>query len=308
MKFTRRALLDAFLGIIPHAVLKAVLQSLHATPEIPGRLGFQVYPKMYASPLPDPAELDFSKLDQRRSLPGVNVDVIRARELMGELTRFASEIEELPRDATGKNVEWAHTFPSFDTAALYAMLRHIKPHRYIEIGCGYSSRVSAMALKRNKEEGHSCEALYIEPFPPAHLEPKQLPGRFLRHSIQETPLDEFRCLENGDVMFIDTSHVLKTQNDVVFELLEILPLLNKGVTIHVHDVFTPYDYPEEFLRGPLWGGPNEQYALECLISGGAVWKILLPMYALWREAPECVEQLLGGAKDRPASIWLYKTE
>ncbi len=72
------------------------------------------------------------------------------------------------------------------------------------------------------------------------------------------------------MLFIDTSHVIKVQNDVEFELIHLLPSLKSGVIVHVHDIFTPYDYPAEWLigSGPNRGGNNEQYALECLLSGG----------------------------------------
>jgi hypothetical protein len=187
------------------------------------------------------------------------------------------------------------------------MLRHLKPKRYIEVGCGYSSRVSAAALKRNEAEGHVCKALFIEPYPPPYLEEMKLPGEFLKEKIENVPLGRFQELEAGDVLFIDTSHVIKVQNDVECELLHVLPSLKAGVNVHVHDIMTPYDYPEEWLvgSGPNRGGNNEQYALECLMSGGGDWEVLLPVHLLWREQRVELGKLVK-SEDRPAAFWMRK--
>ena len=86
------------------------------------------------------------------------------------------------------------------------------------------------------------------------------------------PVERFKQLQAGDVLFIDTSHVIKAQNDVEYELLRVLPSsLNAGVVVHIHDIFTPYDYPAEWLVGSLSrtdGGNNEQYALRMPVDGG----------------------------------------
>ena len=136
----------------------------------------------------------------------------------------------------------------------------------------------------------------------------KLPGQFIPKKIQQVPLEHFQQLESGDVLFIDTSHVIKVQNDVEYELLHILPSLKLGVIIHIHDIFTPYDYPAEWLigSGPNYGGNNEQYALECLLSGGSHWEILLPVHLLWREHRQALQTLLY-TEHRPAAFWIRKT-
>ncbi|OHD38012.1 MAG: hypothetical protein A2015_15385 [Spirochaetes bacterium GWF1_31_7] len=51
----------------------------------------------------------------------------------------------------------------------------------------------------------------------------------------------------------------------LFEYLELLPTLNKGVIVHIHDIFSPKNYPEswDIDEVKLW---NEQYLLEAFLT------------------------------------------
>jgi hypothetical protein len=293
---------------MPRGLLKRLLRVLHTEPGIAARAGYQVYPDVFYNPFPSAAEVDLERLKLKRSLPGIQFDIAKTQAMLAELAPYAAEVKQLLAERPVALVEkWGRTYPPGDSAVLYAMLRRFKPKRYIEVGCGFSSRVSTPALLRNADEGHRCEALYIEPYPPDYLAELKLPGEFLKQKIQQVPLERFKKLRAGDVLFIDTSHVIKTQNDVEYELLQVLPSLNPGVIIHVHDIFTPYDYPEEWLVGnqPNRGGNNEQYALECLLSGGNDWEVMLPTYLLWKEHASDFNHLVRD-DHRPASFWIRK--
>ena len=295
---------------MPRGLLRRLLRALHLRPDIAARAGYQVYPDVFYNPFPSPAEVDVERLKLKRSLPGIEFDLEKAQGLLMELKRYSAEVNQLLAGRPAALVEkWNITYPRGDSAVLYAMLRHLKPKRYIEVGCGYSSRTSTPALVRNADEGQRCQALYIEPYPPAHLAEIKLPGEFIRKKVQQVSLERFKQLEAGDVLFIDTSHVIKTQNDVEYELIQILPSLNAGVWVHIHDIFTPYDYPEEWLVGrhPNRGGNNEQYALECLLSGGGDWEVALPTYLLWKDHASAFRQLIE-ADFRPASFWIKKVK
>lgn len=313
MRYFLRRLFNAGVAALPAGVVRGLLKAFVTRPEVAERAGFQVFPKIFWSPLPDPAEVDVAALREKRELPGVPIDVPKVLALAGELARHGPELAQFPRQPDGA-IAWSHTYPSFDTATLYTMLRRLKPRRYIEVGCGWSSRASSAALERNRAEGAPCDALYIEPYPAAHLRELKLPGEFLQKKIQQVPLETFARLEAGDVLFIDTSHVLKVQNDVEYEFVHVLPSLTAGVFVHVHDIMTPYDYPAEWFMGtdewnmPPRGGNNEQYVLECLISGGTDWEVILPVHLLWREHRAALEKLLPGAADRPAAFWIRKNQ
>ncbi len=294
-------------GLIPSSWLHHFLKILHARPDITDRVQFNVYPQIFYNPFPEPAQVDLAQLQLRRTLPGIDLNLQNSLALLRELSRFSTEVDRFLKGRPGDSSRWDMTYPVCDSSTLYAMLRHLKPKRYIEVGCGYSSRCSAAALALNVQDGHPCQSTFIEPYPPPYLTEMNLPGEFLQQKIEQIPLERFQQLAAGDVLFIDTSHVIKTQNDVEYELLHILPLLQPGVVVHVHDIFTPYDYPEEWLvgTGPNRGGNNEQYALECLLSGGDDWEVTLPVHLLWREHRPLLNQLVD-SDGRPAAFWMTK--
>ncbi|MDB6109081.1 MAG: hypothetical protein JWR69_831 [Pedosphaera sp.] len=308
MRHTLRKLFDAGVGLVPPFLVTGFLKAFATHPEFAERAGFQVYPRVFYNPFPDPAEVDVKKLREKRSLPGVDLDVTTAQELLASLSKYSGELEQFPRDPKNGSIVWNTTYPDYDTAALYTMIRHLKPKRYREIGCGYSSRVSTAAILRNRAEGFDCQAVYIEPYPRKDLVTADLAGEFIKKKVQEVPLQLFEELESGDMLFIDTSHIIKVQNDVEYELIHILPSLKVGVYVHIHDIFTPYDYPEELLvgNGTNRGANNEQYALECLLSGGDDWETVLPLYFLWKDCRPCLNQLLVDAKDRPVAFYIRR--
>ncbi|MFS8063851.1 MAG: class I SAM-dependent methyltransferase [Luteimonas sp.] len=155
-------------------------------------------------------------------------------------------------------------FPALDAKVLFAMLRHVRPRRMIEVGSGYSTLLTADINCRFF--GGSLELTCIEPYPRAFLTP-QLPGlHALRvEPVQHTPPDVFDTLQAGDVLFIDSSHVLKTGSDLTFLATRVLPRLASGVLVHMHDIFLPDDYPPAWVldENRAW---NEQYLLQAMLA------------------------------------------
>jgi predicted O-methyltransferase YrrM len=295
------------IGLVPTRPLHGFLTLLHRRSDVADRAGFSIFPLRFYNPFPEPSQVDLEKLKLRRTLPGIDFAVPRALDLLRELAPYSPEAAEFLKSRTGDLKHWEVTFSLNDSAILYAMLRHLKPKRYIEIGCGYSSRCSVAALTRNQQEGHACQTLFIEPYPPPYLTEMTLPGEFIQKKVQDAPLERFAELQAGDVLFIDTSHVIKAQNDVEYELLRILPVLRPGVIVHIHDIFTPYDYPADWLVGhaPSRSGNNEQYALECVLSGNDAWEVILPVHLLWAERRQCLQEVTG-VDDRPGAFWFKK--
>ena len=95
----------------------------------------------------------------------------------------------------------------------------------------------------------------------------------IRQPVETVDKTIFTCLESNDILFIDSSHIIRPQGDVLCEYLQILPVLQPGVLVHVHDIFTPKDYLDEWLReqGLFW---NEQYLLEAFLSGNTDYEII----------------------------------
>ena len=296
------------LAASPRFFVRNLLKSFQSQPEVSERVGFHIYPTTFYSPIPLMEEIDAAKLAKPRFLPGVDLRVPEALKLIEELIPFSQELQDIPYEPDGKSSYWFKndTFTDFDAAVLYGMLRLIKPKRYIEVGCGFSSLISSRGLRRNQEEGCACEATYADPYPRVDLEGKLAYGRLIKERVQNLPLSLFSELHAGDVLFIDTSHVLKLQSDVEHELLRILPSLAPGVWIHIHDIYTPYDYKSEWIFRPLRLSANEQYAVECLLSGGNRYQVEIPLHLLVRENKEAMLRLFARGNDIGQSLWLRK--
>jgi hypothetical protein len=301
---------DALVAMLPPSWLRGFLKTFDARPELAEAAGYQIHPRRFDSPLPILEEMDLASLGRARSLPGIDLRLKAALELVEQLQPFARELDEVPFEKQDGAVFWFNnqSFTDYDATALHAMLRWLKPKRYVELGCGFSSIISSRALQRNVTGGAACEAVYCDPEPRLPMGAALACGRFVREPVQKAPMELFTKLSAGDVLFIDTSHVLKIQSDVECELLRILPSLAPGVWIHVHDIFTPYDYPEEWLRRRLRLTANEQYAVECLLTGGDRYQIELPLHCVIRDYPEAASRFFPRGRSPGQSLWLRKVK
>jgi predicted O-methyltransferase YrrM len=300
---------DKAVGLVPRPALRAFLKSFTTRPELAESAGFLVLPRRFDSPVPVPEDIDLPKLEQPRSLPGIDLRISSALQLVSKLGQFVPELDSIPYEPDGKSLYWFNnlSFTDFDATVLYALLRFLKPKRYVELGCGYSSLVSSRALRQNQQEGTACDAAFCDPEPRLDIARALESGRLIEKRVQDLPLELFTKLEAGDVLFIDTSHVLKLQSDVEHELLRILPSLAAGVWIHIHDVFTPYDYPRDWVMRPVRLACNEQYALECLLTGGERYQTEIPLHCLVRENLPAMQIFFPRGRDRAQSFWLRKT-
>jgi len=149
-------------------------------------------------------------------------------------------------------------FEWMDARLLYYFLQKNKPKRIIEIGSGNSTLlIYNTKLMFNLDLDIIC----IEPYPSDYLKKLHDTGKItlIQNCLENVELDIFTTLEENDILFIDSSHVLKLDSDVMYYFTKIFPLLNKNVLIHIHDIFFPYDYPLNWLKeGRFW---NEQYFL-----------------------------------------------
>ena len=182
------------------------------------------------------------------------------------------------------------------------MLRYSKPRRLVEVGSGYSSKVTIETNRRFLNNSVKCQ--FVEPYPSGFL--KEVAGDAVIESpVQDVPLEIFSTLEAGDILFIDSSHVSKVGSDVNFIFFHILPILRPGVRIHFHDVFYPFEYPEEWiLQGKAW---NEDYLLRAFLQFNREFKIeLFPNY-LMQFHPKFFESNMPLClKDPGGSIWLIR--
>ena len=190
-------------------------------------------------------------------------------------------------------------FPSLDAAVAYALMRDRKPQHLIEVGSGHSTRVLAKAL------GGLGEIVAIDPSPRADI--AGLPGvQVVPTTVQTAPPALFDRLGRGDVLFIDSSHILMPGSDVDLVLNRVLPRLPSGVIVHIHDIFLPFDYP------PIWGwrAYNEQQGVLPLMATGAYVPLFSSVWAQQRLADRLAQSVAArlpmpnGAM--PTSLWLEK--
>jgi hypothetical protein len=192
-------------------------------------------------------------------------------------------------------------FPRLDAAAAYAMVRRWRPRRIVEVGSGHSTRFLARAVA---DAGIACEVTAIDPAPRASLAGLRI--EMLRVPVQQVGEAPFAALAAGDLLVVDSSHVLMPGTDVDFVLNRVLPGLPTGVLVHFHDIFLPRDYPD----GWAWRGYNEQLAVATLLAAGG-YELEFSSAYLVRTRPELLATgilarlpLVPGARE--SSLWLRK--
>jgi len=267
----------------------------------------------YYEPLINPKKHLKKSLREDRNLPGLDLNIIAQLDLLSKF-KFNEELENLPLNESDKTEELQFyynngSYISGDAEYLYNIVRHFQPKNIIEIGSGYSTLMVLEAVRNiQKEEpkynlSHTC----IEPYEQPWLE--KTGASIIRKKVEDMELSFFSSLGNNDILFIDSSHMVRPQGDVLYEFLEILPTLNSGVIVHIHDIFTPKDYLDEwvFEDHKHW---NEQYVLEAFLSNNNDFEIIGAVNYLmhnYKEELYKTAPILKNQKDRePGSFWVRK--
>jgi len=229
------------------------------------RLGIFPLRDHYYEPLFRTRQLD-PGFRERRELPGVDLNLDVQLALL-ERFHYRDELLAFPRTRQ-QGLEYFYrngAFQAGDAEFLYNIIRTFRPRQLIEIGSGHSTLMARNAIAHNRAEDHAydCRHVCIEPYEQPWLE--QLGIEIVRTPVEKLDKSLFGVLEAGDILFIDSSHMIRPQGDVLFEYLEVLPTLKPGVLVHVHDIFTPRDYPNEWVIDKIrfW---NEQYLLEAFLN------------------------------------------
>lgn len=228
----------------------------------------------YYQPMVNPKKDLKNSLSTNRDLPGINFNVDEQLRLLSNF-KYNEELIKFPIKK-GKNLEFYYdngSYCSGDAEYLYNIIRHFKPNRIIEIGSGKSTLMACNAIKKNQSENseYNCKITCIEPYEQPWLQ--ELEVDLVRELVENIDVSFFQKLQENDILFIDSSHIIRPQGDVLFEFLELLPNLNTGVIIHVHDIFTPKDYLEHWIIKDhlLW---NEQYLLEAFLTYNSEFRII----------------------------------
>jgi hypothetical protein len=249
-------------------------------------------------------------LSQERELPGIDLNESGQLAFMQRLCYREELIHLMQPNSVEAGVRFAYgnqAFESGDAEYWYSLIRAVKPKHIIEIGGGNSTLLGIEAIKKNRESepGYKCRHVCVEPYENPWLEQAGL--EVVRSRVELLPLNFFSQLRSNDILFIDSSHVIRAQGDVLFEILQVLPQLPSKVIVHFHDIFTPRDYPEEWITKlvRLW---NEQYLLEAFLTENKQWRVLGALnYLHHRHYSELLQVCPFLVEDRePGSFYIQK--
>ena len=239
------------------------------------RHGFHVTPVHFYQPIPDTQSLPESLWNRPSELVGIDMnDAMQLDLLRNHFPKFRHEYDQFPTEPTGEPGRFHFNnglFDGTDALVAYCIIRHFQPRLIIEVGSGFSSLVTAEAIAKNKNSALIC----IEPFPLDFLR-QGFPGlhSLIEKKVEDIDFEFFSQLDSGDILFIDSSHTVKIGGDVNYLFLEVLPRLNPGVIVHVHDIFLPFDYRRDWVMDEFrfW---TEQYLLQAFLSFNSEFEVLM---------------------------------
>jgi len=279
-------------------------------------MGFHITPVHYYMPVPDTSSLAEILWNSQSALVGIDVNEISQQELLKNFLIYRQEYDSLPKVKTVNPCQYFvhnNSFDSVDGEILYCMIRYFKPKKILEIGSGFSTILSAQAIQKNKMENAEdvCELEAVDPYPNEIIR-TGFPGfsKLVSLRVQDIPLSSFEVLEKNDILFIDSSHVLKIGSDVQYLYLEVLPRLKSGVIIHIHDIFLPAEYPKNLVLKEhiFW---NEQYLLQAFLTFNDHFKILWNGSFMHLKYPGLLEAAFCSYKRNeqwPGSFWMQKVK
>lgn len=296
-------------------VLKAIYRRLHAALFATlRRLGWNVARTAdFYSPLPVLSEVAASResWDRPSELVGVDYDLEAMKSLLAALVEtHGGEFDALPPHSEIRALGYGPGFPVIDAFTTYLMVRDLRPPRYVEIGSGLSTYYAWLAAAANGRDGRVCEMTCVDPFPTGRLNELREPAvHAVVSKVEAADLGLFEALEVGDVLFIDSTHVLKLGGDVAFLFLEVLPRLRPGVVVHVHDIHFPYNTPypaEQYIfraKWPLYR--TEAMVLQAFLSFNREFELLLSAPMIRHFDEPFLERTIPGY--RPVDVEDYDT-
>ena len=243
------------------------------------------------------------------SMPGIDLRVEAQVALVRELAPYTAGIDwpiEQPNDPT-RYFYNNDQFPMPDAEFLYAALQHFRPKKFIEVGSGFSSLVTAEVNRRYF--GNAIEFSCIEPYPRQFLV-NGVEGitQLVRQKVEDVELEFFDRLDAGDILFIDSSHVSKVGSDVNYLFFEVLPRLRPGVIVHIHDIFLPDEYPKNWMidQGRNW---NEQYLTRAFLQFNEHWEVVWSSHFMGTREPAVMASIFPRLQERishGSSLWLRR--
>ncbi|TVQ61734.1 MAG: class I SAM-dependent methyltransferase [Phycisphaerales bacterium] len=234
-------------------------------------------------------------------------DLDRLDATLAAMMPFAAEFEPAQSGSVERPKGYFWNNPAFsysDAMSYYAFVRLWKPKLVLEIGSGFSTLVASAAAERNRAEGVETRIVCIEPYPKPWLAEIPHVAEVIERPAQSFDADWFNeRLGDGDVFFIDSTHVVKTGSDCAHLYLRILPNLRRHILLHAHDIFLPYGYPRAWLeeKSIFW---NEQYILYALLHGNPSLRVLFGSAIMRHHRMDALTSFMHG-RSQPGggSLW-----
>jgi len=291
------------------SIRKQNIEKMKISKKIFNKVGIFPIRDHYYEPFFNPKHL-IKSLRENRSLEGIDFNVEEQLELLNKFD-YKAELLSIPlnKQSEDKFYYLNDTFTVGDAEYLYNIIRYFKPSKIIEIGSGNSTLMAKNAISKNMNENsfYNCGHVCIEPFEADWLEKANV--TVVRERVELLDKSIFMELDRNDILFIDSSHIIRPQGDVLFEYLEILPLLKPGVLVHIHDIFSPKDYLDEWIyqRCTFW---NEQYLLEAFLSFNNEYKVIGSLNYLYHNhydnfLKQCPFAEISNAME-PRSFWIMR--
>lgn len=236
-------------------------------------LDYRVNPiPRYGHGLPPHKEL-YALINLNRSDYIVHLtNFLLSKEIIQEIKDFKFETDE-------NKPTWNNGYlPGLDMVAIYGMIKKYRPNNYIEIGSGNSTKVARKSINEQKT---NTKITSIDPYPRANID--HLSDEVIRLPLEKIESINFivDSLNANDILFIDNSHRVFPNSDAMIFFIELLPKLRKGVIVHIHDIYLPYDYPQ-FMCDRYY---NEQYVLAAyILSNSKKYNTILPNYFISEDA------------------------
>ncbi len=274
------------------------------------KLGFHITPRHYYEPVPVVSTLKDEIWDRKTELLGISMNEdYQVSFLKNVCPIYKEEYDKFGlHQGTDDFPYYVYngSFGEIDGDILYCMVRNFKPQKVVEVGSGWSTLLSGHALKKNgMESGKSYEFTAIEPFPRRVLKDSNSIGltNLITKRLQDVDMGIFMTLEEDDILFLDSTHVVNIDSDVCREFLEILPRLKKGVIIHIHDIFLPYEYPKKWVKELkyFW---NEAYLLQAFLMYNSAFEVLWAGNWMKTRYPEDCKKMFRS--DASQSFWIRK--
>lgn len=272
------------------------------------RVGVHLIRHNYESPLVRESDLRMP-LSEERDIRGLDMNEAGQLALLAGF-RLREELLAIPRkkaSATTYGYDNEY-FGAGDAEYLYCLIRHFRPRRILEIGSGESTLMAQLAIAANRRDDwhYSCEQICVEPFARPWLETTGVTVH--RAKIETMDPCMVDSLQAGDILFIDSSHVIRPQGDVVHEYLSLVGRVAPGVLVHLHDIFTPRDYPTQWIvtERRLY---NEQYLLEAFLCFNSAFKVVGALNWLWHRHRERLGDacpVLVSTGGEPGSFWIRR--